>query len=419
MEPSDGPNEGEQHGSTNDMPHGEMPPGPYIIVDGVRRPVAIAPTPPGWTNGAGAAGLSLRTKGLLGIWELLTTMDLGAEPPTAVMECVEAWRDAPGRLRELSDLHLYHVVMFLRAQEGMLSSGEHTGTFPPQPGSSMARLCSAVKAEDERRKHTERRNEQGTSLGDSLCVHVDAAGLESPPAWLEGMTPLYRRWVVLLGLVDFLRFDDGLNHHGDDTAISSDPRHIRLGHHPCVDRWHLAPGLLPALSDAELQEVRMYLIRVMMAMWTGYYGTYPPHPESHMAVLIRAVDAEILKRQLAPFRARHALLTTVSLCMYRRAKDSIESPIANGIARELAATPSVLMPEFAALLLVVPPPQITIGGSVQRSIDWDTGGGDSDDDGAPSDDDGDDDDGDDDSGDGDDSGDSGDGDDSDGDDAAV
>jgi len=359
MEPSDGPNEGEHHDSTNNTPHGEMPPGPYIIVDGVRRPVDIAPTPPGWTSGA--AGLSLRTKGLPGIWELLTTTVLGAEPPTAVMECVKAWRDAPGRLRGLSDLHLYHVVMFLRAQEGMLLSGEHTGAFPPQPGSIMARLCSAVEAENERRKHAEHRNEQGTSLGDSLCVHVDAAGLESPPVWPEGMTPLYRRWVVLLGLVDFLRFDDGLNHHGDDTAISSDPRHIGLGHHPCVDRWQLAPGLLPALSDAELQEVRVYLISAMMAMWNGYYGTYPPHPESHMAVLIRAVDAEILKRQLAPFRARHALLTTLSLCMYRRAKDRTESPIANGIARELAATSSVLMPEFAALLLVPPPRKSQLG----------------------------------------------------------
>jgi hypothetical protein len=168
----DGPNEGEQLGATNDTASG-----PYAIVGGEKRPIALAPTPPGWTNGAGAARLNLRTSGLLGVWGFLTTTDLEADPPTAdpptadpptadpptaaMAACVKAWRDAPERLRDLPDLQLYHVDLFLKAHEGRLASGAHTGASPPQPGSIMARLCSAVIAENERRQHAAHRDGDG------------------------------------------------------------------------------------------------------------------------------------------------------------------------------------------------------------------------------------------------------------------
>ena len=184
-------------------------------------------------------------------------------------------------------------------------------------------------------------------------------------------------------VVNGLWFDNGFNHDGVDQDISDDP--LRIGSNPysCVERWRVAPELLPTLSDAELGHLKRFLTLTMVFMWNEYYGIYPPHPKSYMAVLVEAVDAENQKRQLAPLRALHTLLITVALCIQRRGEDSTESPIADGLARGLAATPMVLMPGIATALLATISLQSTIGKEVQKRIDWETcDDGDDGDDGA-------------------------------------
>ena len=216
--------------------------------------------------------------------------------------------------------------------------------------------------------------------------------------WSSGDGPHISRGHSNSEVVNCLWFDDGLNHRGVDNDISDDPGRIGPNPYSCVEGWRVAPELLPTLSDAELGHLKRFLTQTILSMWNEYYGIYPPHPKSYMAVLVEAVDAENRKRQLAPRRALHTLLTTVSLCIQRRGEDSTELPIADGLARGLArglaATPMVLMPGIATALLATIPLQSTIKEEVQKRIDWETCDGDGGDapdggdgDGTPSDDD--------------------------------